>query len=44
MVLEAAVNGGADLIATFNLADYPPAATRCGIGVARPGNILRRLP
>ena len=44
MVLEAAVNGGAELIATFNLADDLPAATRFGIGVERPGNILRRLP
>ena len=43
MVLEAAVNGGADRIATFNLADYLPAATRFGIAVARPGDILRRL-
>ncbi|WP_295458244.1 putative toxin-antitoxin system toxin component, PIN family [uncultured Thiodictyon sp.] len=43
MVLEAAVNGGADRIATFNLADYLPAATRFGIGVQRPGDILRRL-
>lgn len=38
------MNGGADLIATVNLADDLPAATRCGIGVERPGNILRRLP
>ena len=43
MVLEAAVNGGAGRIATFNLADYLPAATRFGIGVQRPGDILRRL-
>ncbi|WP_366929639.1 PIN domain-containing protein [uncultured Thiodictyon sp.] len=35
MVLEAAVNGGAELIATFNLADYLPAATRCGTGTVR---------
>jgi hypothetical protein len=42
MVLDAAVNGGADCIATFNIADYLPAAARFGIAVERPGDILRR--
>jgi putative PIN family toxin of toxin-antitoxin system len=36
MVLEAAVNGGADWIITFNLADYA-GAKRFHIGVGRPG-------
>jgi putative PIN family toxin of toxin-antitoxin system len=44
MVLEAAVNGGADRIATFNVAGYLPAATRFGIAAERPGDILKRLP
>jgi len=43
MVLEAAVNGRADAIVTFNLRDFLPAAGRFGIEVARPGDILRRL-
>ena len=42
-VLEAAVNGRADTIGTFNRRDYLPAATRLRIGVATPGEILRRL-
>lgn len=44
MVLEAAVNGQADAIVTFNLRDFLPAANRFGIEVARPGDIIRRLP
>jgi putative PIN family toxin of toxin-antitoxin system len=43
MVLEAAVNGHADVIATFNLRDFMPAAGRFGIDVRRPGDIIRRL-
>lgn len=43
MVLEAAVNGQADAIVTFNLRDFLPAANRFGIEVARPGDIIRRL-
>lgn len=43
MVLEAAVNGHADAIVTFNLRDFLPAASRLGIRVETPGNILRSL-
>jgi hypothetical protein len=43
MVLEAAVNGQADAIVTFNLRDFLPAANRFGIEVARPRDIIRRL-
>ena len=43
MVLEAAVNGHADAIVTFNRRDFLPAANRFGIDVERPGDILRRL-
>jgi putative PIN family toxin of toxin-antitoxin system len=42
LVLEAAVNGRARLIASFDLRDLGPAA-RFGIEVVRPGEVLRRL-
>lgn len=44
--VEAAVNGVADAIVTFNLTDYRPADDRqalLGIEVCRPSEILRRL-
>jgi putative PIN family toxin of toxin-antitoxin system len=37
MVLEAAVNGGADVIVTFEVATFRRAATRFGIEVLTPG-------
>lgn len=43
MVLETAVNGQADAIATFNVRDLADAAKRFGISVERPATILRRL-
>ncbi|MFP4077084.1 MAG: putative toxin-antitoxin system toxin component, PIN family [Halochromatium sp.] len=43
MVLEAAVNGRAERIVTFNVADFLPAAHRFGLAVERPGDTLRRL-
>lgn len=43
MVLEAAVNGGAKRIITFNVGDFLPAAKRFSIQVERPGDTLRRL-
>jgi hypothetical protein len=43
MVLEAAVNGRADAIATFNLRDFGPLAERFGIAVLLPGETIRRL-
>ena len=43
LVLETAVNGGADMIATFDLRRLAAAAARFGIAVARPGTIVRRL-
>jgi putative PIN family toxin of toxin-antitoxin system len=43
LVLETAVNGGADVIATFNLADLRDGAARFGIPVERPGEVLRRM-
>lgn len=43
MVLEAAVNGSADALATFNLRDFASAGERFGLAVVRPGAILRML-
>jgi putative PIN family toxin of toxin-antitoxin system len=43
MVLETAVNGGADTIVTFNTGDFGEAPSRFGITVSRPGDLLRRL-
>jgi len=43
LVLETAVNGSADVIATFNIADMSTAAARFSIAVERPATVLRRL-
>jgi putative PIN family toxin of toxin-antitoxin system len=43
MVLEAAVNGRAGAIVTFNEKDLREARSRFGIEVLRPGEVLRRL-
>ena len=43
LVLEAALNGRSNVIATFNQRDFLPAAAYFGIEVLRPGDILRRL-
>ena len=43
MVLETAVNGGADVIVTFNVNDFGDVPRRFGIEVSRPGDLLRRL-
>ncbi len=40
MVLETAVNGGADVIVTFNAKDFR-AAAQFGIAVLSPGDVLR---
>ena len=42
MVLEAAVNGRADAIVTFNRADFGGVPIALGIEVVGPGDILRR--
>ena len=39
-VLEAAINGRADAIVTFNVADFLPATPRFGIKVMTPGSII----
>jgi predicted nucleic acid-binding protein len=43
MVLEAAVNGRADGIVTFNLGDFIGSAKQFGIEVMRPGEAVQRL-
>lgn len=43
MVLEAAVNGQADALVTYNLADFTSAAPRFGLTLLRPGELLERV-
>ena len=43
MVLEAAVNGRAQALVTFNARDFVPAAARFGLAVLKPGQILETL-
>jgi putative PIN family toxin of toxin-antitoxin system len=43
MVLEAAVNEGAEAIVTFNLSDFREAAPLFGMKVLSPGEAWRRL-
>lgn len=43
MVLEAAVNGRADAIVTFNRKDYGSVPARFGIAVLSPSDVLRRV-
>jgi len=44
MVLEAAANGGADAIVTFNTKDFRLAAPRFGLDLLTPAETLRRIP
>jgi len=43
MLLEAAVNGRADGIVTFNRRDFGPVAEQFGIAVLSPGEAVKRL-
>lgn len=43
MVLEAAINGRADVIATFNVRDFLPETAQFGVSVLRPVEISRRM-
>lgn len=43
LVLETAVNGSADVIATFNIKDMVAAAKLFGIQVERPVAVIRRI-
>ncbi len=42
-VFETAINGQVDVLMTFNVRDYFPAAQRFDLEVLRPGEFLRRL-
>lgn len=41
MVLEAAINGHADALVTYNMAHFRVGAARFGVRLARPAEILR---
>jgi len=43
LVVETAINGHADVIATFNLKDMVAAGVRFGFRAQRPGPLLRRM-
>ena len=43
MVLELAVNGGADAIVTFNLKDYGAVPRTFNIEVIKPSTAIRRF-
>jgi predicted nucleic acid-binding protein len=43
LVLETAVNGGADVVVTFNRRDFESAAPRFGLEVLAPADAVRRL-
>ena len=43
MVLEAAINGRADALVTFNVSDFAAASGRFGIQVLRPRDLLREM-
>jgi putative PIN family toxin of toxin-antitoxin system len=43
LVLETAINGGAAVVASFNVADMQAGARRFGIAVERPAVVLRRI-
>lgn len=42
-VLEAAINGNADAIITFNVKDFYPASEVFGLEIMKPVDALRRL-
>jgi len=43
MVLEAAINGRADALVTYNVRDFALPADRFGIPVVRPTDLLKKL-
>ena len=43
MVLEAAINGGANALVTYNVADFASAAQRFDIRVVKPGDLLKKV-
>jgi putative PIN family toxin of toxin-antitoxin system len=43
MVLEAAINGQADALVTYNIADFADAVERFNISLLRPADLLRKV-
>jgi putative PIN family toxin of toxin-antitoxin system len=43
MVLEAAINGNADAIVTYNVSDFAEAGDRFGIHILQPKELLRKV-
>jgi len=43
LVLETAVNGGADAVVTFNRRDFAPAAERFGLELLAPADAVRQM-
>ena len=43
MVLEAAINGSAEALVTYNVADFAQASERFRIAVLRPGELLKKV-
>ncbi len=43
MVLEAAINGGADALVTFNIRDFQPASAHLGVTTLLPREAVRRI-
>ena len=43
MVLEAAINGQADALVTYNIADFTGARERFRLSVLRPGDLLKKV-
>jgi putative PIN family toxin of toxin-antitoxin system len=43
MVLEAAINGSADALVTYNVADFALAGERFRIPILRPGELLKKV-
>src|SRR5579863_6680591 len=43
MVLESAINGTADALVTYNVADFAKAAERFEISIMRPAELLRKV-
>jgi len=43
MELEAAINGDADALVTYNVSDFAVAADRFRVSVLRPIDVLKRM-
>ena len=43
MLIEAAINGAADALVTYNSADFKAAGERFGISILSPSELLKRV-